>query len=615
MSHTQPDIPAIYGRVSGERQAEAGTIDSQIEDLRQRVRQDQLHLDEDLCFIDDGYSGSTLNRPALDRLRDQVAAGSIDRLYVHSPDRLARKYAYQVLLIDEFQRHGVEVVFLNRSLGESPEDQLLLQVQGVVAEYERAKLMERCRRGKLHTARQGCVNALAAAPYGYRYIRKADGGGVARFDVVLEEARIARQIFEWVGCERISLGAVGRRLKAQGIRTKKGRENWDRKTILDMLRNPAYKGTAVYGRNQTGPRRARLRPPRGQAEQPRRPYSNYPAESPGISIAVPALVSEDLFAAVAEQLEENRKRQRQSARGARWLLQGLLVCRHCGYALYGLGTRHQLASGVSVVHSYYRCIGRNGNRFGGQRLCDNPQVRVDDLDEAIWQDVCELLRDPGKLQAEYERRLDGEPGPQPTLVEEQLGRQIKKVQSGLARLIDGYQEGLLQKEEFEPRLRATRERLARLEAEAKDVAERRDQDRALRLALQGLEDFAERVQAGLTGASWQERREIIRALVKQVEVGRDEIRVVYRVSPSPFVSAPSGGTFEHCGERFVTPLIEMAVPDLVTMLLPPFHMRVGHLLHERGKIAIPLGPNDKMPMVGHVRVSRMPLLIRLVQGR
>jgi site-specific DNA recombinase len=228
------------------------------------------------------------------------------------------------------------------------------------------------------------------------------------------------------------------------------------------------------------------------------------------------------------------------------------------------------------------------------------------LDEAIWQDVCELLRDPGKLQAEYERRLDDKPGPQPTLVEEQLGRQIKKVQSGLARLIDGYQEGLLQKEEFEPRLRATRERLARLEAEAKDVAERRDQDRALRLALQGLEDFAERVQAGLTGASWQERREIIRALVKQVEVGRDEIRVVYRVSPPPFVSAPSGGTFEHCGERFVTPLIEMAVPDLVTMLLPPFHMRVGHLLHERGKIAISLGPNDKMPMVGHQTVSAQP---------
>jgi len=295
MSHTQPDIPAIYGRVSGERQAEAGTIDSQIEDLRQRVRQDQLHLDEDLCFIDDGYSGSTLNRPALDRLRDQVAAGSIDRLYVHSPDRLARKYAYQVLLIDEFQRHGVEVVFLNRSLGESPEDQLLLQVQGVVAEYERAKLMERCRRGKLHTARQGCVNALAAAPYGYRYIRKADGGGVARFDVVLEEARVARQIFEWVGCERISLGAVGRRLKAQGIRTKRGRENWDRKTILDMLRNPAYKGTAIYGRTQVGPPRPRLRPQRGQAEQPRRPVSIYEVEGPGISIPVPALVSEDLL--------------------------------------------------------------------------------------------------------------------------------------------------------------------------------------------------------------------------------------------------------------------------------------------------------------------------------
>ncbi len=270
------------------------------------------------------------------------------------------------MLVDEFQRCGVEVVFLNRPISGSPEDQLLLQVQGMVAEYERAKLLERCRRGKQHTARQGCVNALAGAPYGYRYIRKADGGGVARFDVILEEARLVRQVFEWVGRERATLGEVCRRLKDRGIRTRTGKENWDRKTILDMLRNPAYKGTAVYGRSQVGPRRPRLRPGRGQAEPPRRPYSVYEAEGPGISIAVPALVDEDLFAAVAEQLEENRKRQRQSARGARWLLQGLLVCRHCGYALYGLGTRHQLASGGSVVHSYYRCIGRNGSRFGGR---------------------------------------------------------------------------------------------------------------------------------------------------------------------------------------------------------------------------------------------------------
>ena len=136
-----------------------------------------LSLMPDERFCDEGYSGATLVRPALERLRDAVAAGHLDRIYVHSPDRLARRYAYQVLLIDEFRRAGVEVVFLNRSIGLSPEDDLLLQVQGMVAEYERAKILERSRRGKRHAAHQGEVSVLSGAPYGYRYIGKHIGGG------------------------------------------------------------------------------------------------------------------------------------------------------------------------------------------------------------------------------------------------------------------------------------------------------------------------------------------------------------------------------------------------------------------------------------------------------
>ena len=282
---------ALYARVSSDKQADEGTIASQISALQDRLRQDGVLLEEELSFVDDGYSGTMLVRPALERLRDLAATGTIDRLYVHSPDRLARKYAYQVLLLDEFQRCSVEVVFLNHDIGRSPEDHLLVQVQGMVAEYERAKLLERCRRGKLHTARQGCVNALAAAPFGYRFVRKAEGGGVSRYDVVLEEARVVQQIFDWVGRERLSLAEVCRRLQQQGIRTRTGLRRWDRSTVCDMLKNPTYQGTAVYGRNRVGPRRPRLRPARGQPEQPRRPYSVYAADTPGITIAVPALVS------------------------------------------------------------------------------------------------------------------------------------------------------------------------------------------------------------------------------------------------------------------------------------------------------------------------------------
>jgi site-specific DNA recombinase len=195
-------------------------------------------------------------------MRDLAFAGAIDRLYVHSPDRLARKYAYQVLLVEELQRCGVELVFLNHELGETPEQDLLLQVQGMVAEYERAKILERTRRGRLHAARRGSVNVLGAAPYGYRYVTKHEGGAEAHYDVVLTEARVVQQIFRWIGEDRLSIGEVCRRLNRQEISTRTGKSWWDRATVWGMLKNPAYKGTAAFGKTRVGQFKPRLRPQR-----------------------------------------------------------------------------------------------------------------------------------------------------------------------------------------------------------------------------------------------------------------------------------------------------------------------------------------------------------------
>jgi site-specific DNA recombinase len=193
---------ALYARVSGDQQAKEGTIASQLEAVRRRVASDALECEPELCFVDDGYSGDTLIRPGLERLRDQAAAGAIDRLYVLDPDRFSRRYAYQVLILEELTRCGVEVVFLCNPPGRGPEENLLRQVQGMIAEYERAKILERCRRGKQYAARHGSVNVLSGAPYGYRYVGKHEGGGAARYQVVAEEARVVRKIFEWVGQER-----------------------------------------------------------------------------------------------------------------------------------------------------------------------------------------------------------------------------------------------------------------------------------------------------------------------------------------------------------------------------------------------------------------------------
>lgn len=221
-----------------------------------------------------------------------------------SPDRLARKYAYQVMLVDECQRADVEMVFLNRELGQSPEDELLLQVQGMIGEYERAKMLERSRRGKRHKAQQGLVNVLCGAPYGYRYITLIEGGGQARYEILDEQAQGVRQVFQWVGCQRMSMGEVQRRLSTAGVPTPRGKSGWDRTSLWGILKNPAYQGQAAFGKTRAGVLRPRLRAQRARTLQPRRARSPY--DVPGeqwLSIPVPAIVNEELFAVVQGQLE------------------------------------------------------------------------------------------------------------------------------------------------------------------------------------------------------------------------------------------------------------------------------------------------------------------------
>ena len=181
---------AIYARVSSERQKEDHTIESQTTALRAHAEKLELDVPPEWVFEDEGHSGATLLRPALEQLRDLAAQIHIDVVLCYSPDRLARKYAYQALLIEEFARVGTEVTFVNGPKGDTPEDHLLLQFQGMIAEYERAQIAERTRRGKIHRARSGSVSVLSCAPYGYRYVRKTDEED-ARYDVVMNQAGLA----------------------------------------------------------------------------------------------------------------------------------------------------------------------------------------------------------------------------------------------------------------------------------------------------------------------------------------------------------------------------------------------------------------------------------------
>jgi site-specific DNA recombinase len=230
---------AIYARVSSERQATAQTIASQLAARRERVAADGCVVPEAMPCLADGSRGTPLVRPALERLRDLVAAGAVDRLYSQSPDRWARKEAYQVLLGEAFRRIGVEVIFVHRDLGRSPEDELRLQVQGMRAEYARAKMVARPRRGKVPAARAGVVDGWAGAPYGDRYIDKHAGGGQARDEILPDEARVVRQVFEWGGRDRFTIGEGCRRLTQAGERTRTGRTVWERSVVGGILHHPA----------------------------------------------------------------------------------------------------------------------------------------------------------------------------------------------------------------------------------------------------------------------------------------------------------------------------------------------------------------------------------------
>ena len=229
---------AIYARVSGQRQKEEQTIGSQIEEATAAARSWGIEVPEDWIFTDEGYTGASLVRPALERLRDLAAQVPVDVVICFSPDRLARKLAYQTLLIDEFHKAGSEVRFVKARKIETPEDEMLLQFQGMMAEYERALIIERTRRGKAFRARAGVVNVLSGAPYGYRYIRRSDLSE-ARYEINEDEADRVREIFRRYSEDQVSMGELARWLTAEKIPTRTGKDRWDRSVIWAMLRNPA----------------------------------------------------------------------------------------------------------------------------------------------------------------------------------------------------------------------------------------------------------------------------------------------------------------------------------------------------------------------------------------
>ena len=529
-------MAAIYARVSSEQQREENTIASQTASLIEFANSHDLEVPREWVFEDEGYSGATLERPGLERVRDLAAEGLIQVVLVYAPDRLSRKYAYQILLIEEFARHGVETLFVKSPQGDSAEDQLLVQFQGMIAEYERAQILERSRRGKRHRARSGEVSVMSNAPYGYRYIRKTDEAPAA-YVVHEAEACIVQRMYEMYTVEGLSIGEIARRLNAEGVPTRKASARWERSVVWAVLRNPTYRGTACFGKTSTSTRTRVMRPQRrrgvttpsttGGHERPRAEW---------IEISVPALITEESFARAQELLQENKIRSRRRTITPS-VVQGLVSCAKCGYAF----SRTSTYTSARKIH-YYKCIGSDHWRKLGGPACDNSRlVRQELIDQIVWAEVVRLMEDPTLIKQELDRRLVAARSSDPTRKREQsLQRELTHVGKGMERLLNAYQEGLLSMDQLRERMPALRQRQQALRTELQAITDQiNDRAAFLRLA-EALTAFLARLRSAAETLSVLERQRIVRLLVKEVLVGEDTITIRHSI-PIPSGPPPQNG--------------------------------------------------------------------------
>ena len=356
---------------------------------------------------------------------------------------------------------------------------------------------------------------------------------MARYEVIEREAEIVRQVYDLYTSEGLSINAIARWLNEHHVPTRKGISPWERTTVWAMLRNPAYRGMACFGKTEQAPRQ-RITPLRQRGGYSPRCSANHerPREE-WLEIPVPPLVNEQQFALAQEQLENNRRYAPRRTIEAT-LLQSILVCKECGYAYYRTSTQ----TSKRKLY-YYRCLGSDDYRYPNGRLCTNQPIRQDYLDELVWRHVMGLLEDPELIHAEIRRRIEATHRAAPTQRrKDAILKEVARVQNAIEKLLDAYQDGLLTLPELRKRVPELRKRQAALTSELQTLETSAvDQQLYLQLATT-LEDFLARLRTSADTLNVIDRQRILRLVVKEVLVGRETLPIrhsipVQRQDPTP----------------------------------------------------------------------------------
>ncbi|MBN9560568.1 MAG: recombinase family protein [Alphaproteobacteria bacterium] len=518
---------AIYARVSTESQEARGTIGSQLEVLRTRVATEGHELVAE--YRDDGWSGARLDRPGLDALRDAAQAGRLDAVWCLSPDRLARVYAYQVIVIDELARFGVTVRFHDAPpIADDPQAQLLTQVQGVIAEYERAKIAERYRRGKLWRSRAGEVIAWKCS-YGYRRIARS-GRRAAHLEVYEPEAAVVRRIFRDYVESGQSMRQICWQLNQDRVPSPSGKAVWGVSVVGRLIRNEAYVGRAYYNRTTS----VSDRRPAKAKRQIKRPRNEW------ISLPVPAIIDEALFEAAQRVSYDNSRWSPRRTDPDHWLLRGLVKCGHCGISV----SCHKMRGRNGTFHRYYYCRNHDPLRAGGEhRQCPERNVRADELDVFVFEQLrITLLRPDVLIAGEAAVSTHREVRDDDVLANQlaKLDRKIDSVAAERRRIADLYQAGFIDQQELLRRGTELELRLNHLTAQRNALFGQREQLAQRDRLRDRVEGFAHKVRVTIDQLDFVQRQQLLRLVVDEVRVQGWRVEMRLRIPLDNDPEPPSG---------------------------------------------------------------------------
>jgi len=521
---------ALYARVSTSQQEKTDTIESQVEALQAYVAASDHTVLPEHIFLDNGVSGSRLDRPALDRLRDQARLGDFEAVIMLSPDRLARSYPHQWLLLEEFKKYTCRVIFMENPFGDSPHGQLLAQMQGMIAEYERSQIADRTRRGRLHKARKAEFLPWAYRAYGYRYLPK-HAGLPPRVEIHPEQAEVVRDMFRWLIQEQLTTRQIVKRLNTLKIPTRTGQNPvWHVASVRCMLSNPIYTGQGYYNRTKSGvPRKETRRKfhPRtdNYAREPRPPEEWVP-------ITAPALISTETFAKAQEQLKQNQAKARRAYQptSQRYLLRTLVRCGQCQLHMQAA---RQLSVCKRYEYLYYCCAGKDPLTVGRVERCTSRRVRADRLDALVWTLVRELLQDPQIILQEYALWQHVQQGQQGQF-QDQLDRidvQSQHLERQLQRLIDAYQQEIITLQDLSTRREQITQRLKGFAQERQNVEQQRDTTIKWEHIADNIGQFRALLGRNVDQLSFEDRQAVVQLLVEKVVVHPDGAVEVHHVLP------------------------------------------------------------------------------------